>query len=98
MSTTLAAQPRTLTGSANARRLRTADHVPAVVYGKGMEPVSITVERRDLRDAMSGPEGTSTVVSLNVAGTTYTAVVKDIQRHPVKRTVSHVDFHVVDGK
>ena len=98
MSTTLAAQPRTLTGSANARRLRTADHIPAVVYGKGIEPVAVTIERRDLRDAMTGPEGTSTVVSLDVAGTTYTAVVKEIQRHPVKRTVSHIDFLVVDGK
>lgn len=98
MSTTLAAQPRTLTGSANARRLRTADHIPAVVYGKGIEPVSITVERRDLREAMSGPDGTDVVLSLDVAGTTYTAVAKEIQRHPVKRTVSHIDFLVVDGK
>ena len=63
-----------------------------MLYGHGMEPVSLSVARRDLRVALSGPAGANTVLSLNVGGTTYNAVVKDMQRHPVRRTVSHIDF------
>ncbi|MEY4365839.1 MAG: ribosomal protein [Actinomycetota bacterium] len=91
-SATLTAETGRATGSANARRLRTLDRIPGVLYGHGMTPVPLSVARRDLRVALSGPAGTNTVLSLNVDGTTYNAVVKDLQRHPVKRTVNHVDF------
>ncbi|MEY3588886.1 MAG: ribosomal protein [Actinomycetota bacterium] len=57
-----------------------------------MSPVSLSVARRDLRVALSGPAGTNTVLALSVDGNTFNAVVKEMQRHPVKRTVSHVDF------
>jgi large subunit ribosomal protein L25 len=57
-----------------------------------MTPVSLSVARRDLRVALSGPAGANTVLSLSVDGSTFNAVVKELQRHPVKRTVSHVDF------
>ena len=59
----LAAKPRTVTGSAAARRLRAQDHIPAVIYGHGMTPVSLTVERRDLRIALSGAAGANTVLT-----------------------------------
>lgn len=91
-TTTLVANPRTESGSANARRLRNQGHIPGVIYGQGMAPISVTVERRDLRLALSGPAGVNTVLSLQVGGTSYPAVVKELQRHPVKRTVSHIDF------
>ena len=80
------------TGSAPSRRLRAEGRIPAVVYGQGITPISISVERRDLRLALSGPAGANTLLSLEVDGTTYPAVVKDIQRHPVRRTVNHIDF------
>ncbi len=80
------------TGSAAARRLRAEGHIPGVLYGRGMEPISVTVERRDLRVALSGPAGANTVLALEVDGTSYPAVVKEMQRHPIKRTVSHIDF------
>ena len=57
-----------------------------------MSPVSLSVARRDLRVALSGPAGANTVLALNVDGNTFNAVVKELQRHPVRRTVSHVDF------
>ena len=57
-----------------------------------MSPVSLSVARRDLRIALSGPAGANTVLALSVDGNTFNAVVKEMQRHPVKRTVSHVDF------
>ncbi len=92
MSTKLVAQPRTAGGSSSARRLRTDGHIPAVVYGQGMDPISVSVERRELRLALSGAAGTNTVLSLEVDGAKYPAVIKELQRHPVKRTVSHIDF------
>ena len=93
MSTTkLVATARTTSGSAAARRLRAEGHIPGVLYGHGMTPISVTVERRDLRLALSGPAGANTVLSLDVDGTAYPAVVKELQRHPIKRTVSHIDF------
>ena len=80
------------TGSPASRRLRAEGHIPGVIYGRGMEPISVTVERRDLRLALSGPAGSNTVLALEVDGKSYPAVVKELQRHPIKRTVSHIDF------
>jgi large subunit ribosomal protein L25 len=97
MSTsTLVAQSRTATGSAAARRMRAEGHIPAVIYGLGMDPLSVSVERRDLRLALSGAAGVNTVLSLEVGGKKYPAVVKELQRHPIKRTVSHIDFLTVN--
>lgn len=84
------------TGSAASRRLRAEGHIPAVLYGNGVSPISLTVVRRELRLALSGPSGSNTVLSLEVDGTSYPAMVKEIQRHPVKRTVSHIDFVAVN--
>jgi len=83
------------TGSAASRRLRAEGRIPGVLYGRGMDPISVTIERRDLRLALSGPAGSNTVLELQVDGTSYPAVVKELQRHPVKRTVSHIDFFQV---
>ena len=95
-NTKLAATTGRPTGSAASRRLRAEGHIPAVLYGGGMTPLSLTVERRDLRIALSGPGGSNTLLSLEVDGASYPAVVKEIQRHPVKRTVSHIDFMSVN--
>lgn len=84
------------TGSAAARRLRSQEMIPAVLYGHGMAPVGLTVARRDLRQALSGPAGVNTILELAVDGKKYPAIVKELQRHPVKRTVSHVDFLQID--
>lgn len=96
MPTILNTQVGRTRGSAESRRLRRGDVIPAVVYGHGMAPVSISVDRRDLRLALSGPAGVNTILELHVDGATYPAIVKDMQRDPVKRTVSHVDFQQID--
>ena len=57
-----------------------------------MTPMSVAVERRDLRVALSGAAGVNTVLDLTVDGTVYPAIVKELQRHPVRRNVIHVDF------
>lgn len=90
--TVLVAETGRATGSAESRRLRRDDVIPAVVYGRGMDPISISVARRDLRVALSGTAGMNTILDLTVDGTVYPAIIKEIQRHPVRRTVQHVDF------
>ena len=79
-------------GSSDSRRLRTEGKIPAVVYGHGMDPLTISVDRRELRQALSGTAGMNTILDLTVDGTMYPTIIKDIQRHPVKRTVQHIDF------
>jgi large subunit ribosomal protein L25 len=92
MSTTLVATSGRNTGSAASRRLRREEKIPAVIYGQGMDPISVLIERRDLRNALSGAAGSNTILEISVDGNVYPAVVKDMQRHPVRRTVAHVDF------
>jgi large subunit ribosomal protein L25 len=57
-----------------------------------MTPVKITVDRRDLRIALAGPAGANTILELQVGDDKYPAIVKEMQRDPVKRVVRHVDF------
>jgi large subunit ribosomal protein L25 len=92
MPTTLVANTGRPTGSAASRRLRREDKIPGVLYGHGMTPLSVTVERRELRHAVSGASGMNTLLTLQVDGKNYPAIIKDLQRHPVRRTVTHIDF------
>jgi large subunit ribosomal protein L25 len=89
---TLSAEVGRETGSAASRRLRAEDRIPGVLYGHGMQPVTLSVARRDLRVALSGPAGANTILTLSVDGKSYSAIVKEMQRHPVKRNVAHIDF------
>ena len=92
---TLVAETGRPTGSRPAGRLRASGKVPGVLYGHGMAPIALAVDRRELRHALTGAAGVNAVVQLRVDGTTHPTVVKDLQRHPVRHTVTHVDFIVV---
>ncbi len=83
------------TGSRSTRRLRTAGKIPGVVYGHGTDPVSVAVEGRELRNALSGESGTNQLLSLVAGDQTYLTLARELQRHPVKGTVIHVDFQIV---
>ena len=96
--TTLVATTGRQTGSPASRRLRGEDNIPGVLYGQGMKPINVAVGRRDLRQALAGPAGFNTVLSLEVDGKKYPAVIKDVQRHPVKRNVAHLDFLQINMK
>ena len=89
---TLAAETGRTTGSPSSRRLRAEDKIPAVIYGHGMSPLSISVERRALRLALAGPAGMNTLLSLEIEGKKYPSIIKDVQRHPIRRNVAHIDF------
>jgi len=90
--TILTAEVGRRAGSSDSRRLRAEDKIPAVVYGHGMDPISVSVDRRELRQALSGAAGMNTILDLSVDGTVYPTLIKDVQRHPVKRSVQHIDF------
>jgi len=90
--TPLVAQTGRPTGSRNSRRLRAEGQIPGTVYGGDKEAVSVVVERAALRQALSGPGGTNTFLDLQIDGGHQMAIVKDMQRHPVRRNVTHIDF------
>jgi large subunit ribosomal protein L25 len=88
----LTAEPRRETGSRPAGRFRREGRVPAVVYGLGAEPQSVTVVERDLAHILSGAAGANTLINLQVDGSGQLALAREIQRHPVRGSVLHVDF------
>jgi large subunit ribosomal protein L25 len=83
-------------GSRDARRLRQAGSIPAVIYGEGVEPLPIAVEAKSFRTAVSGDQGINSLIELDADGKKFLVMARDIQRHPVRGTVAHVDFQVVD--
>jgi len=90
--TILTAEAGRRAGSSDSRRLRAEGKIPAVVYGHGMDPISVSVDRRELRQALSGAAGMNTILDLSVDGAVYPTLIRDVQRHPVKRSVQHIDF------
>lgn len=82
-------------GSAPSRRLRHDGKIPGVIYGHGSEPVPVAVGARDLRIALSGEAGTNTLLSLRAGDQTFLTLARELQRHPVRGTVTHVDFQIV---
>ena len=82
-------------GTRPSRRLRAQGQIPAVLYGHGMDSLSISVDRRQLRHALTGPAGVNALVNLDVDGVTHPTIVKSLQRDPIKRNVAHIDFIVV---
>ena len=89
---TLTATPRAETGKGVARKLRAAGDVPAVIYGHNREPQSLTVNARDLDRLLGRISAANTVVELSLGGGTARTLIREIQRHPFKRQVLHVDF------
>ncbi len=96
MDVSLTAQTGRPTGSRSSGRLRAEGKVPGVVYGLGSEPVAVTVEYPDLRRALTTDAGLNALIDLTVNGETNLSVVKDMQRDPVRRNVTHVDFMLID--
>ena len=83
-------------GSRRVRRLRKDGLVPGVLYGKG-HARAIVVGERDLRAALTGRSGLHAIIDVVIEGQTtpHHAVLKDFQRHPIRGTLTHVDFHEV---
>ena len=82
-------------GSSASRRLRRDDKIPAVVYGQGSEPMPVTLDRPKFRAALNAA-GPNAVITLDVNGSDYLTIVKNMQRDPIANRVTHVDFMLID--
>ena len=91
-SATLSAEMRSDTGKGVARKLRAAGQVPGVIYGHARAPQSLSLVARDLDKLLSTIAAGSTVVELSLGGATTKTLIREIQRHPFKKQIMHVDF------
>ncbi len=93
---TLTAETGRPTGSRPSNRLRAEGRIPAVVYGMGTEPLAISVQWRELRQVLTTDAGLNALINLDIDGDRQLSIVKEMQRNPVKRSVTHVDFILID--
>ncbi len=93
---TLDAEVRTDLGKGASRRLRHNNKVPAILYGAGEEPVSLTLAQNKVFRAQEEEAFYSHILTINVDGKPVKAVIKDMQRHPFKPMIMHLDFLRVD--
>jgi large subunit ribosomal protein L25 len=89
------ATSRNIRGKGAARTLRREGQVPAVIYGHGREPLSLSLNARDLDKLLSHIQAESTVIEVSVGGSTAKTLIREIQRHPIKRQILHVDFQAL---
>ncbi|BCG46711.1 23S ribosomal protein L25p [Citrifermentans bremense] len=94
----LKAELREKTGKGICRRLRAAGRVPAVVYGKGIAPVSISLGQKELSEAIAGEGGRNHILTLECAGELNGAnvIVADLLRDSLKNQPRHVDLHKIN--
>ncbi len=92
---TLKSTRRAGVGKGVARRLREAGNVPAIYYGRGEEPVALTLQVKELETLIHGSAGSNVIVDLKVEGAAAAdrkAILREIQRHPVRGNILHVDL------
>ncbi|MFP6792806.1 MAG: 50S ribosomal protein L25/general stress protein Ctc [Pseudomonadales bacterium] len=89
----LNAELRTDKGKGASRRLRrNADMIPAILYGAGKDPLSLTLAHKDIHKACENEAFFSHIITINADGDRQQAIVKDLQRHPAKDRIMHADF------
>jgi large subunit ribosomal protein L25 len=89
------ATSRDVTGKGAARTLRSQGQIPAVIYGHGRDPQPLALNARDLDKLLSHIQAESTVIEVTVGGQTAKTLIREIQRHPIKRQILHVDFQAL---
>jgi large subunit ribosomal protein L25 len=91
-SAQLSAMARDNGGKGVARKLRGQGRVPAVVYGHGRDPQPLSINTRELERLLDHIAAESTVIDLDIEGRPSRTLIREIQRHPFKRQILHVDF------
>src|SRR6478672_5230175 len=91
-SASLGAEARSETGKGAARKLRATGRVPGVVYGHGREPQALSLNARELEKLLGSIAAGSTVVELSLGNATTNTLIREVQRHPFKKQILHVDF------
>ena len=98
MSITVNASEREDQGKGASRRLRKEEKVPSIIYGGKQDPQMITLSIHEITHLLEDENTFTSVLDLMVGKTKESVVLKDIQRHPAKNTITHVDFLRVDAK
>jgi len=98
MSIELNAELRTDTGKGASRRLRHANKVPAILYGAGKEPENLTLEQKDVQYELQHEAFFTQVLELNIGGKKQDVLLRDLQHHPYKLNILHMDFQRVEAK
>ena len=88
----LSASPRTTVGKGAARTLRSAGQIPAVIYGHAREPLSLAIPAREVEKLLERVSAESTVIELTLASGVARTLIREIQRHPFKKQILHIDF------
>lgn len=94
---TIRATARNDEGKGASRRLRRTAHIPAIVYGGSTAPKSIQLEHEKTWLASQNEWFYSSILSLEVDGKVESVLLRDIQRHPYKQVIMHLDFQRVDA-
>jgi len=95
----LYAEVREDMGKGASRRLRRlADQVPAIIYGGDKDPQPLSIIRKDLEKSLENEAFFSHVLIININGKKEKAILKDLQRHPARNSVTHADFMRVSEK
>jgi len=89
---TINVERRNVEGKGASRRLRRAGYVPAIVYGGGLDPVSIQIQHKDVWHASQNEWFYSSILDLSLGGDVQKVLLRDMQRHPFKQMVMHLDF------
>jgi large subunit ribosomal protein L25 len=98
MSIELNAELRTDTGKGASRRLRHANKVPAILYGAGKESENLTLEQKDVQYELQHEAFFTQVLELNIGGKKQDVLLRDLQHHPYKQAILHMDFQRVEAK
>src|ERR687892_1011929 len=94
----LNAELRQCLGKGASRRLRHAGQLPVVLYGAGKEPVALTLNHNEMLQHLAHESFYSHVLTLRYAGNKERVVLKDLQRHPYKPQLLHIDLLRIDEK
>ena len=89
------AQVRSELGRGHSRRLRQVGKVPAVLYGGGADPIGLVLEHNKVLKALENEATFSHILTLRFDGKEETAILKDLQRHPSRPIIMHMDFQRV---
>jgi len=92
------AEPRESVGKGASRRLRRTGKVPGIVYGTGKDAEMITIDQNAIGHQLDNEAFYSSILNLNIGKDSQKVVLKDLQRHPYKRLILHIDFQRIDAK
>ncbi len=92
------AEPRESVGKGASRRLRKTGKVPGIVYGTGKDAEMITIDQNSIGHQLENEAFYSSILNLNIGKDKQQVVLKDLQRHPFKRLILHIDFQRIDAK